>query len=259
MQMINLPAGQNVSYVVEGEGRPLLLVHGAFSDHITNWAQVWPFLTRTFRVYAIARRGRGSTSATAGHSISDEANDVIEIMRSIGEPVILLGHSYGAHCALHAAARAPDCVSKLVLYEAPWPSLLTPDILASLESFAGQRDWEAYASHFFLSLLSIPADDLALFRASPDWAGVIADTPATVHDMRSLAREKFDPARFDALAIPTLLQIGSESPRELYVTDTLAATLPNAVIDILEGQAHEGMTTAPDLYAERVRAFSLAP
>lgn len=258
MRNIRTSAGHTVSYVVEGEGPPLLLVHGAFSDHISNWAQVWPLLIRMFRVYAIARRGRGQTSATEGHSIADEADDVIEIMKSIGEPVILLGHSYGAHCALDAAALAPELVRKLILYEPPWPSLLAPHIQASLELHARTSDWEGYATHFFLNLLCVPSDDLALYRATPDWAGVIADTPATVHDMRSLARLKFDPDRFDTLAVPTLLQIGPESPPDLYVTDALMAALPNAAIDVLEGQAHEGMTTAPQLYAARVRAFALA-
>jgi hypothetical protein len=49
------------------------------------------------------------------------------------------------------------------------------------------------------------------------------------------------------LDIPVLLQIGSESPRHLYVTDALAGMLPDARIQQLPGQAHEGMTTAPDM------------
>jgi hypothetical protein len=36
----------------------------------------------------------------------------------------------------------------------------------------------------------------------------------------------------------------------VYVTDALAAVLPHAQIDTLAGQAHEGMTTAPHLYAQ---------
>lgn len=52
-----------------------------------------------------------------------------------------------------------------------------------------------------------------------------------------------------------LLQIGSESPRDLYVTDALAAILPDVRIDVLQGQAHEGMTTAPESYAEAVIRF----
>jgi hypothetical protein len=55
-----------------------------------------------------------------------------------------------------------------------------------------------------------------------------------------------------------LLQIGTESPRDLYVTDALAAVLPNVRIQELPGQAHEGMTTAPQMYAEAVSRFLLS-
>jgi pimeloyl-ACP methyl ester carboxylesterase len=41
----------------------------------------------------------------------------VAVIQSIGEPVFLLGHSYGAHTALAPAAEVPDRVRKLVLYE----------------------------------------------------------------------------------------------------------------------------------------------
>jgi hypothetical protein len=54
-----------------------------------------------------------------------------------------------------------------------------------------------------------------------------------------------------------MLQIGTESPRHLYVTDALATVLPDARIEELPGQAHEAMTTAPRMYAESVSRFCL--
>ena len=39
------------------------------------------------------------------------------VIQSIGEPVFLLGHSYGAQTALAAATNVPDRIRKLVLYE----------------------------------------------------------------------------------------------------------------------------------------------
>ena len=54
-----------------------------------------------------------------------------------------------------------------------------------------------------------------------------------------------------------MLQIGTKSPCDLYVTDALAAVLPDVRIEELTGQAHEGMTTAPKTYAEAVSRFLL--
>jgi pimeloyl-ACP methyl ester carboxylesterase len=55
--------------------------------------------------------------------------------------------------------------------------------------------------------------------------------------------------------MPVLLQTGSESPRHLHVTDALAAVLSDARVGILDGQAHEGMTTAPEQYAAAILRF----
>jgi pimeloyl-ACP methyl ester carboxylesterase len=63
MQRIESTDGTTVSYAKYGSGPPLVLVHGGFSDHITNWQECKSLLERRFTVYAIARRGRGETSA----------------------------------------------------------------------------------------------------------------------------------------------------------------------------------------------------
>src|SRR5262245_59700600 len=121
MRTLSGSTGATISYSAEGSGPPLVLVHGAFSDHETNWMFVAPRFRERFTVFAIARRGRGPTDATHDHSLEDEAQDLIDLMRAIGSPVCLIGHSYGAHCALLAAAHSPESVRKLVLYEPAWP------------------------------------------------------------------------------------------------------------------------------------------
>jgi pimeloyl-ACP methyl ester carboxylesterase len=68
------PQGVTISYDRFGTGPPLMLVHGSFCDHRTNWQFVAPELARHFTVHALARRGRGKTDATAGHSVNDEAD-----------------------------------------------------------------------------------------------------------------------------------------------------------------------------------------
>jgi hypothetical protein len=52
--------------------------------------------------------------------------------------------------------------------------------------------------------------------------------------------------------------VGTESPRDFYVTDALAGALPDVRIEALRGQAHEAMTTAPELYAAAVSRFLLS-
>jgi len=255
LERIVTPAGVSVSYRVYGEGPPLVLVHGAFSDHDTNWEFVAPRLAASFTVYAIARRGRGATDATTGHGIADEAADVLAVLEAIGAPAFLLGHSYGALVALEAARAAPAAVRKLVLYEPAWPRVVDAPALATLEGFAARGDWDGLAAYFFSERLGVPDSDLRAVRDSPLWLPIVDDAEASLGDLRGLSRYRFDPVRHAGLDLPVLLQIGSESPRSLYVTDALSAALPDARIAVLAGQAHEGMTTAPDLYAQQVLNF----
>ena len=223
------------------------------------------------------------------------------MVRSIGAPVFLLGHSYGAHCALLAAAllrersepaptearsaealtgerqraglprraaprplpanevsRPWDRVRKLVLYEPAWPHAIKPDALAALETLAAADAWDQFAFAFFANTLHVPTGELETLRGSELWLPIVSDARASLGDLRAIRAYRFDPGRFADLDIPVMLQIGSESPRDLYVTDALAAVLPDARIDTLAGQAHEAMTTAPELYAQATMRFLVA-
>jgi pimeloyl-ACP methyl ester carboxylesterase len=247
-----------VSYETWGSGPPLVLVHGAFSDHHTNWEFVRPLFEKRFTVHAIARRGRGETDATEGHSLHDEGRDVVAVIRGIGQPVFLLGHSYGAQVALVAAAQVPDRVRKLVLYEPPWPRVVGQQALAPLEELARVGDWDGFAVRFFRDLLSVSVRELDALRASALWPPIVADAKASLGDLRALSRYDFQPERFRDLRVPAVLQVGTESPRDLYVTDALAAVLPDVHIQELAGQAHEGMTLAPAMYVEAVASVLLS-
>ncbi len=110
---------------------------------------------------------------------------------------------------------------------------------------------------FFKDLLSVPVQDLDALRSTELWAPIVADAKASLGDLRALSKYDFTPERYRQIDCPVLLQIGSESPRDLYVTDALAVALPHASIEKLPGQAHEGMTTAPEMYAESVTRFLL--
>lgn len=58
MQHVASPAGVSLSYETYGSGPPLLLVHGSFDDHRTNWARVKPLLAARFaRCEIVEERG----------------------------------------------------------------------------------------------------------------------------------------------------------------------------------------------------------
>src|SRR5918997_6374680 len=107
--------GTQIAYRRSGEGPPLVLVHGTAANH-SRWSPVLPALEKRFTVYAMDRRGRGGSGDADGYAVHREFEDVTAVIDSIGEPVNLLGHSYGALLALEAALLTRN-IRKLVLYD----------------------------------------------------------------------------------------------------------------------------------------------
>ena len=256
MQRIKTPDGTTISFDKYGSGPPLVLVHGGFSDHITNWQECKALLAERFTIYAIARRGRGDSSATEGHSVADEASDVVAVLRQIAEPTFLLGHSYGAVCSLNATRQYPVGVGKLVLYEPPRPDTLTPEQISLLLTFAAREDWDGMVEAF-MGMQQVPPEEIKEIKKTPFWDVWIADAKATLNDLRALTRWAFRSGDYASLTMPVQLLIGSDSPRELYATDDLAAVLSDVRITTLEGTAHEGNTMVPEQFVEKVSEFLL--
>jgi len=116
-----------------GEGAPVILLHGLLLGNMTTW--YWtaaPELARRHRVILFDLRGHGlSERVPSGYDVAHMTSDLESVVeRLTHEPVILIGHSYGAVVALTFALRHPGRVRKLALVEAPLP----PSRLAELEA-----------------------------------------------------------------------------------------------------------------------------
>jgi pimeloyl-ACP methyl ester carboxylesterase len=108
--------GVHTWYAEHGSGRPLLLLHGAFTDASEFGATV-PALAQHFRVLTPERRGHGHTPDVDGPISYDlMARDTVAFMEklAIGR-ACLAGHSDGANVALLVALTRPDLVDRLVL------------------------------------------------------------------------------------------------------------------------------------------------
>src|SRR5688572_30308411 len=69
--------GINIYYEVYGEGKPIVLLHGAFYTIELNWSQLIPELSKTRKVIAIEMQGHGHTPYSDRKlSISTWASDV---------------------------------------------------------------------------------------------------------------------------------------------------------------------------------------
>ncbi len=255
--------GTPIAYERSGEGPPLVLVHGTTSDRST-WEPVLPELQKHFTVYAVDRRGRGKSGDGGGsaYDIECEFEDVVAVIDSIGEAVGLLGHSYGAICALEAALRS-NRVRRLVLYEGGFPvaegtELYPPEALDSIRSSLEVGDREGALTTFYRDIAMISPEEIEMLRSLPIWPIRVALAPTLPHEMRAFESyvSNFDPARLDNLRTPTLLLLGGDSPAlEKAAAEALDAALPDSQIVVMPHQAHIAHRTAPELFAREVVRF----
>lgn len=257
MDSVTSSDGATITYERSGSGPPLVLVHGSLSNGSTAWFAVKPILEQSFTIFAIDRRGRRETLETAERSVELECDDVAAVIRAIGEPVFLLGHSYGAVCAIGAAALVPDSVRKLVLYEPPKGDMPDAEFRA-LEETGAQGDWEGLAYRFLKNTIRIPVQELDMLRNSPFFKPLVEDAEASFGDFAAIRRYDFEAKRYAALTMPVQLLVGAESPLpEAYHTDALKAALPDATVTELPGQAHNALILDPAPTAEKITHFLL--
>ena len=246
-----------IAYERSGHGPPLVLVHGTTADH-TRWAPVLSALNERFTVYAVDRRGRGGSGDAPTYAIEREFEDVAAVVESIGGPVNLLGHSYGALCSLEAA-RHTSHLRRLILYEPPFPTgigLYSPAAIERIRAQLEAGDREDAVTTFLRDIAQTPPQEIEILRSLPAWQARVAAAHTISREVDGSNSYVFDPTRFTGLTIPTLLLLGGDSPPFIKgATETVHAALPHSRIAVMPGQQHTAMNTAPALFVREVVEF----
>lgn len=257
METVTSADGTEIAFERTGSGPPLVLVHGSTSTH-TAWEPVRPAFEDHFTVYAMDRRGLGESGDTDQYALEREGEDVAAVVDSIDEPVVLLGHSYGALCSLEGALRT-DNLRILVLYEPVFQvgdeDLYSEDMLAEMKALHEAGENERLLVLLLEDVVEVPSAELDALRSDPSWPDFVDAARTLYRETRAENDYTFDGARFAELTTPTILVSGSESPGDFTnPTDELDDALPNSRIVILEGQGHGGIHSAPDLFIDEVLA-----
>ena len=264
MEKIKSFDGTPIAVYKSGSGPKLLLVHGGGASDHKRWdiAGLRSALTEHFTVHTFDRRGRGESGDAAEYKFEREFEDAAAIADTIGEPVILLGHSLGAQIALEAALKT-STLSKLILYEPVFPIgdfeesywEYSKQLTSNMQKMVDEGKNEQ-ALILFLQELFNPAE-IETYRSASDWQDRVRAVHTIPREEQATADYEFDAAKFKNITIPTLLLSGSESP-PLYkeVTKKVNAALPESRIVIFEGHGHVAMNTAPELFIKEVLAFT---
>jgi pimeloyl-ACP methyl ester carboxylesterase len=252
---VSAPDRTEIACERSGDGRPLGLVHGTASDR-TSFAFVRPLLEERFTVIAMDRRGRGDSGDGDGYSLEDEFEDVAAVMRAAGEGAALFGHSFGGLCALNAALLL-DGLPALVLYDPPIGDQLSPPgALERLDALLERGNREDLLVTFLREDAQLSEGEIEDLRSAPTWERRVEAADTIPRELRAEQAFVFDPDRYARLEVPTLMLLGSESPRWAErAAQVIAGSLPNCRVRTLEGHGHAATVTAPELLAREVETF----
>lgn len=235
------PAGEVALHVeIAGRGPCLLLAHG-FAGSARNFRRQLRSLAGSWRCVAYDARGHARSGAPddpAAYTPALLRHDLGRVLDRAGEErAVLLGLSLGAAAALDFARHQPARVRGLVLASYPAPGGAAR-ARAFAEAIEGEGLEAAGARFVWGAGSGLDARGSAFVRQ-----GFLEHRPhALAHLLRGVlaelpALERLVP-ELTGLAIPTLLLAGGADPGSLGAAQALAAALPRARLEVLEGAGH---------------------
>lgn len=233
-----------------------MLVHGTTASK-DMWAFVVPELEADHAVHVYDRRGRGESDlGTAGYGLDAEIDDLRSILEACDGPPHLVAHSFGAVCALEAAATG-SAIASLTIYEPPVRLATEAAAVADARAHltAGHAD---RALEVFLPLAGSPSEEVQFLQSMPEvWGGFVAVAEATLdRELQAMLEFTWEPDRYDTIDAPTLILAGELTDAAVYPTPAeLQAALPHARTHVFPGQRHVAMSADPGAFTAAVRAF----
>jgi pimeloyl-ACP methyl ester carboxylesterase len=251
--------GLQMYYEVHGPetGRPLVLLHGAFSGIGVDFTELLPALAQNRRVIAVEQQGHGHTAdIDRPLRVEHMADDTAALLAQLGvTQADVLGYSVGATVALLMGLQHPELVHKLVLVTPGYDNnSLHPGLLDGLQDFKPEMLHGTPFHDYYLATAPRPEDFPRLVEKKVEMDQHYPDHPKSA---------------IEAMVPPVLLVAGdSDIVRNDYVVEFFGllggnvvgdmAGLPDSQLAILPGTTHLTVIHRPELHTI-VPAFLDAP
>lgn len=250
--------GLNMYYEIHGEGKPLVLVHGAFSAIGSSFGKLLPELAKSRQVIGVELQAHGHT-ADIDRPLTTEnfADDIAALLRylEIGRADVL-GYSMGGFVALNVAIRHPELVRKLVVMSAGYKlSGIHPGLMEGMGEMQPEMMYGSPWHEEYMRIAPRPEDFNTLFAKKTEMDKANQDVPDET---------------IRALKMPVLYLIGdSDLIRPEHAVEFFRLVgggvfgdmmpMPKSQLAILPGTSHVGMTDRAELLVPMITAFLDAP
>ena len=217
-------------YIEQGQGQPLILLHGNGESSEYFEHQI-PFFSNEYHVIAIDTRGHGeSPRGEKPFTIKQFAGDLKDFLDAKDiEKAILLGFSDGGNIAMDFALKYPERVEKLILNGANlFPS--------------GVKPLYQWPIEFGYRVAKLFAKKSEKARQNAEMLGLMVNEP------------NIDPVALVRLTMPVLVVAGTKDMIKESHTRLIYKSLPNAQLNIIEGD-HFVANKNPKAFNEVVKRF----
>jgi pimeloyl-ACP methyl ester carboxylesterase len=238
--------GLAVFYETEGDGEPIVLLHGGLADNST-WAAQFAGFAPHRRVVAPERQAQGHTPDRPGPlTYQGMADQTVSFLAALGlGPVDLLGWSDGGMVGLLVAAEHPELVRTL-------------SVTGSGFSTAG------YVPGAMEALVNLmPQDeDMQMFVAMYDQASPDGPQhfPEVWEKFRTMWAEPFDwTDKVERIAAPTLVIVGDDDYITVSHAEEFARTVAKGQLAVVPGASHILPMERPGLFNQLVLEFTANP
>jgi pimeloyl-ACP methyl ester carboxylesterase len=251
--------GLNMYYEIHGTGKPLVLLHGAFSAIGTSFGRVLPGLAESRQVVAFELQGHGRTAdIDRPLTLEGMAEDVVAALKELGiERADFFGYSNGAAVALRLVIRHPDLVRKLVFASATYTlDGVHPGLMEGLGEMKPEMMYGSPWHEEYMRIAPHPENFATLFAKKTQMDRETQDVPAEA------IRE---------IKAPTLIIIGDsdlvrpEHAVEMFrllgggVFGDTPAGLPSSQLAVLPGTSHVAVAERAELLLAIIPPFLDAP
>jgi lipase len=143
--ILRTPLERRVKVVEHGMGTPVVFLHSGVGS-AGEWKQVFSLWPEGYRLVAVDAYRDGTGPGGVGRrSLDDYADQVYAVAEHVGDPVCLVGFSWGGATALRVAVAAPDLVDSLAVVEPEAYALLRTQDDDAYAEICGLRDrWRAH-------------------------------------------------------------------------------------------------------------------
>ncbi|WP_210242866.1 alpha/beta fold hydrolase [Pararhizobium mangrovi] len=250
-----------INYRDEGQGSPVVMIHGLAGD-LSAWRPQVEALGDRFRVVTFDNRGAGeSTQVDEPVTTGDLARDTIALMDRLGiENAHVVGRSMGGAIAQIVALQRPDLVRSLVLCASfakldPMGVRVLTDMREVLE---WRGDWADHARHSIANFVgshffNTERDQIARIEAL---IGGETRLPACYVRQNHACLAHDTLADLAGIACPTLVMGGTQDPIcSPTATGWMSERLAASRTIMFEGCSHFFMMERPQMFMRELVAW----